>query len=102
MNCRAMPDTLKPRDAKEVEDAVRWALGSEKPLEIAGQGTKRMIGRPIMRLVPCPAISSGFSLPSAQRTASSTSLASRGLSVSGIARQFIPPRGRRAHGRTQA
>jgi glycolate oxidase FAD binding subunit len=41
-----MPDTLKPRDAKEVEDAVRWALGSEKPLEIAGQGTKRMIGRP--------------------------------------------------------
>src|SRR6187401_1864519 len=46
MNCRAMPDTLKPRDAKEVEDAVRWALGSEKPLEIAGQGTKRMIGRP--------------------------------------------------------
>src|SRR5512144_3235793 len=46
MNCRAMPDTLKPRDAKEVEDAVRWALGTEKPLEIAGQGTKRTIGRP--------------------------------------------------------
>src|SRR5689334_13369275 len=46
MNCRAMADTLKPRDAKEVEDAVRWALGNEKPLEIAGQGTKRTIGRP--------------------------------------------------------
>jgi glycolate oxidase FAD binding subunit len=41
-----MADTLKPRDAKEVEEAVRWALGSEKPLEIAGQGTKRTIGRP--------------------------------------------------------
>jgi glycolate oxidase FAD binding subunit len=41
-----MADTLKPRDAKEVEDAVRWALGNEKPLEIAGQGTKRTIGRP--------------------------------------------------------
>ena len=46
MNCRAMADTLKPRDAKEVEDAVRWALGNEKPLEIAGRGTKRTIGRP--------------------------------------------------------
>jgi glycolate oxidase FAD binding subunit len=38
--------TLKPRDAKEVEDAVRWALGSDKALELAGQGTKRAIGRP--------------------------------------------------------
>lgn len=41
-----MVDTLKPRDAKEVEDAVRWALGNDKPLELAGQGTKRGIGRP--------------------------------------------------------
>src|SRR5215467_7026878 len=46
MNCRAMPDTLKPRDGKEAEEAVRWALGNEKPLEIVGQGTKRSIGRP--------------------------------------------------------
>ena len=38
--------TLRPRDAKEVEEAVRWALGNEKPLEVAGQGTKRTIGRP--------------------------------------------------------
>jgi glycolate oxidase FAD binding subunit len=37
---------LKPRDAKEVEDAVRWALGNEKALELAGRGTKRAIGRP--------------------------------------------------------
>ena len=41
-----MTDTLKPRDAKEVEEAVRWALGNDKALEVAGQGTKRAIGRP--------------------------------------------------------
>ncbi len=41
-----MTNILKPRDAKEVEDAVRWALGNDKALEIAGQGTKRALGRP--------------------------------------------------------
>jgi len=41
-----MTDILKPRDAKEVEDAVRWALGNDKALELAGQGSKRLIGRP--------------------------------------------------------
>jgi glycolate oxidase FAD binding subunit len=41
-----MADTLKPRDVQEVEDAVRWALGNDKALEVAGQGTKRAIGRP--------------------------------------------------------
>jgi glycolate oxidase FAD binding subunit len=41
-----MTDRLKPRDAKEVEDAVRWALGNDKALEVAGQGTKRALGRP--------------------------------------------------------
>ncbi|MGC1466618.1 MAG: glycolate oxidase subunit GlcE [Pseudolabrys sp.] len=41
-----MTDRLKPRDAKEVEDAVRWALGGGKALEIAGSGSKRAIGRP--------------------------------------------------------
>src|SRR5450756_849705 len=41
-----MTDILKPRDAKEVEDAVRWALGNDKALELAGQGSKRAIGRP--------------------------------------------------------
>ena len=41
-----MSDILKPRDAKEVEDAVRWALGNDKALELVGQGTKRAIGRP--------------------------------------------------------
>src|SRR5664279_3549178 len=42
----AMTDVLKPRDAKEVEDAVNWALGNDKALELAGQGSKRGIGRP--------------------------------------------------------
>jgi glycolate oxidase FAD binding subunit len=41
-----MTDILKPRDAKETEDAVRWALSHDKALEVAGQGTKRAIGRP--------------------------------------------------------
>jgi glycolate oxidase FAD binding subunit len=41
-----MTDILKPRDAQEVEDAVRWALGNDKALEVAGQGSKRSLGRP--------------------------------------------------------
>ena len=41
-----MTDVLKPRDAKEVEDAVCWALSHERALEVAGQGSKRGIGRP--------------------------------------------------------
>ena len=41
-----MTDALKPRDAQEVEDAVRWALGNDKALEVTGQGSKRAIGRP--------------------------------------------------------
>src|SRR5262249_53876890 len=43
------------------------------------------LGRPTARLVPCPASSSAFSLPSAQRTASSTSFASRGFNTSVMA-----------------
>lgn len=41
-----MADILKPRDARGVEEAVRWAIGDDKALEIAGQGSKRAIGRP--------------------------------------------------------
>ena len=41
-----MTDILKPRDAKDVEDAVAWALSEGKTLEIAGQGSKRGLGRP--------------------------------------------------------
>ena len=41
-----MTDLLKPRDDKDVEDAVRWALSDGKALEIVGQGSKRALGRP--------------------------------------------------------
>jgi glycolate oxidase FAD binding subunit len=38
-------DLLKPRDGKDVEAAVQWALGEGKTLEIVGHGSKRGIGR---------------------------------------------------------
>jgi glycolate oxidase FAD binding subunit len=41
-----MTDTAKPRDAKEVEDAVRWALAHDKTLDVIGRGSKRALGRP--------------------------------------------------------
>jgi len=41
-----MTDRLKPRDAREVEEALRWALDGEKPLEIVGGGSKSAVGRP--------------------------------------------------------
>jgi glycolate oxidase FAD binding subunit len=40
-------DTLKVRDAKDVEQAVRAAIASEQPLEIVGHGSKRLIGQPM-------------------------------------------------------
>src|SRR5690242_11735592 len=40
-------DTLKVRDAKDVEEAVRAAIASEQPLEIVGHGSKRLIGQPM-------------------------------------------------------
>ena len=41
-----MTDTLKPRDAKDVENAVQWALAESKALEVVGRGSKRALGRP--------------------------------------------------------
>jgi glycolate oxidase FAD binding subunit len=38
-------DTLKVRDAKDVEEVVRAAIANEQPLEIIGHGTKRGIGQ---------------------------------------------------------
>jgi glycolate oxidase FAD binding subunit len=40
-------DTLKVRDAKDVEQVVRAALASEQPLEIIGHGSKRAVGQPM-------------------------------------------------------
>jgi glycolate oxidase FAD binding subunit len=44
---RCVVDTLKVRDAKDVEQVVRAALASEQPLEIIGGGSKRGIGQPM-------------------------------------------------------
>jgi glycolate oxidase FAD binding subunit len=41
-----MTDALKPRDSKDIEDAIQWALGESKALEIVGGGSKRALGRP--------------------------------------------------------
>ena len=40
-------DTLKVRDARDVEQVVRAAIASEQPLEIIGHGTRRQIGQPM-------------------------------------------------------
>ncbi|MGZ5804754.1 MAG: FAD-binding protein [Xanthobacteraceae bacterium] len=41
-----MGELQKPRDAADVEAAVRWALAERKALEVVGRGSKRAIGRP--------------------------------------------------------
>jgi glycolate oxidase FAD binding subunit len=40
-------DTLKVRDARDVEAVVRAALDGGQPLEIVGHGSKRAIGQPM-------------------------------------------------------
>jgi glycolate oxidase FAD binding subunit len=44
-DAKPMADNLKPRDAKEVEQAIQWALANGKTLEVIGHGSKRVIGR---------------------------------------------------------
>src|SRR5713226_5914390 len=40
-------DTLKVRNAADVEQVVRAAIASDQPLEIIGHGSKRLIGQPM-------------------------------------------------------
>jgi glycolate dehydrogenase FAD-binding subunit len=40
-----MSEPLRPRDSKQVEEAVSWALAQGKALELIGRGSKRAIGR---------------------------------------------------------
>ena len=40
-------DTLKVRDARDVEEVVRAAIAGDQPLEIIGHGSKRLIGQPM-------------------------------------------------------
>ncbi|MXN66193.1 glycolate oxidase subunit GlcE [Stappia sp. GBMRC 2046] len=42
-----MGETLKPRDEKDLVEAVRWAISEDHPLEVIGQGSKRDLGRPV-------------------------------------------------------
>src|SRR3954453_17211634 len=44
---QAIVDTLRVRDAQDVEQVVRAAIASEQPLEIVGNGSKRLIGQPM-------------------------------------------------------
>jgi glycolate oxidase FAD binding subunit len=41
-----MSDYYKPRDRKDIEAAVQWAIAGGKSLEIVGHGSKRLLGRP--------------------------------------------------------
>src|SRR5438552_16934221 len=41
-----MADAWKPRDAKDVQDAVQWALSEAKTLGVVGRGSRRALGRP--------------------------------------------------------
>ena len=40
-----MSEPLQPREPKQVEEAIAWALAQGKTLELIGSGTKRAIGR---------------------------------------------------------
>ncbi|MCK0199042.1 FAD-binding protein [Ancylobacter sp. 6x-1] len=40
-----MTDRLCPRDEADVVEAVRWAVSESRPLEVAGTGTRRALGR---------------------------------------------------------
>lgn len=42
-----MSSTLKPRDARDVLEAVAWAAAEGQPLEVLGHGSKRGLGRPV-------------------------------------------------------
>jgi glycolate oxidase FAD binding subunit len=42
-----MSGTIKPRDAKELRQAVEWALNEGVTLELLGSGSKRTLGKPM-------------------------------------------------------
>ncbi len=41
------PTNHRPADAAQLRELVAWAVAEERPLEIAGNGTKRIVGRPV-------------------------------------------------------
>ena len=42
-----MAGTIKPRDAKELRQAVEWALNAGVTLDVRGQGSKLALGKPM-------------------------------------------------------
>ena len=42
-----MAGTIKPRDAKELRQAVEWALNDGVTLDVRGQGSKLALGKPM-------------------------------------------------------
>jgi glycolate oxidase FAD binding subunit len=42
-----MAGTIKPRDAKELRQAVEWALNDNVTLDVQGQGSKIALGKPM-------------------------------------------------------
>ena len=42
-----MTNTIKPRDAKELRQAVEWALADAVTLDVRGQGSKLALGKPM-------------------------------------------------------
>jgi glycolate oxidase FAD binding subunit len=42
-----MAGTIKPRDAKELRQAVEWALSDSQTLDVRGQGSKLALGKPM-------------------------------------------------------
>jgi glycolate oxidase FAD binding subunit len=42
-----MAGTIKPRDAKELRQAVEWALNDNVTLDVRGQGSKLALGKPM-------------------------------------------------------
>ena len=41
------PTIHRPSDAAQLRELVAWAVAEEQPVEVAGAGTKRIIGRPV-------------------------------------------------------
>jgi len=46
MTTHIMTTHLKPANAAQAAEVVRWAISEETPLELIGRGTKRSLGRP--------------------------------------------------------
>ena len=42
-----MTETIKPRDAAQLRDAIAWAAAEEAPLELRAGGSRRGRGRPV-------------------------------------------------------